>query len=160
MNLTIGAIAIGLLVAGGVLTHAAVAQPGPGRGGFTLPGVDADGDGLITRSEANAAIDARFEQFDTNADGAISRDEIRTGFEARRTERRERMQSRADERFGEVDANGDGALSLAEMQAARPELTQERFALMDRNDDGLITSDELPVRGRPGGPGPFGQRGQ
>ncbi len=109
---------------------------------------DTDGDGLVTRAEAEAALDRRFAELDTNGDGAISRDEVEAQREMRRMERRERLEARATERFDEADADGDGALSLAELQARRPELTQERFEAMDSNADGLITADEMPGRDR------------
>lgn len=155
MKLRTGILAAGLVTTGMVLTVVAQAQPGPARGGFVLPGVDSDGDGLITRSEVNAAVDSRFGQLDTDGDGAISRDELRAGADMHRADRRDRMQARSDERFAAIDTDGDGALSLAELQAMRPELTQERFEQMDRNNDGLITPDERPIRGPGVGPGPF-----
>ena len=55
--------------------------------------------------------------------------------------------------FG-ADTDGDGALSLAELQAVNPNVTQERFEIMDTDANGLITADERPMRpGRPGRPG-------
>ena len=49
--------------------------------------------------------------------------------------------------LAEGDTDGDGAFSLSELQAIRPELTEERFARVDRNGDGLISEDERPRRG-------------
>ena len=151
MKLKTGAIAAGLVATGLALTHVAVSQPAPGRGGFTLPGVDADGDGLITRSEADAAVDARFRV--ENPSTAILRiSEATVVSQSNGTHNGLRLWWRS---------SGDGALSLAELQAVRPELTQERFAEMDRNDDGLITTDERPMRGpRGGGRRPFGPPAQ
>jgi Ca2+-binding EF-hand superfamily protein len=130
MNLKANVLLVGLLTAGSA---------------FGQPGVDTDGDGLVTRAEAHAAVDARFERLDANADGAISRDEIRRGFESRRGQPRNGV----GQRIQAADTDNDGALSLAELQAVRPQLSQERFSMMDRNGDGLITADERPQRRRP-----------
>jgi Ca2+-binding EF-hand superfamily protein len=130
MNLKANVLLVGLLTAGSA---------------FGQPGVDTDGDGLVTRAEAHAAVDARFERLDANADGAISRDEIRRGFESRRGQPRHGV----GQRIQAADTDNDGALSLAELQAVRPQLSQERFSMMDRNGDGLITADERPQRRRP-----------
>jgi len=112
------------------------------------PGLDADGDGIVTRSEYDAASAERFARLDADGDGALTREELRGGFERGRREFRE---ERA-ERMAAIDTDGDGAWSLAELQAARPELTQEQFNALDRNGDGLITADERRGRG-PMGPG-------
>ena len=45
-----------------------------------------------------------------------------------------------------LDTDGDGALSLSELQVKRPGLTEEQFALMDQNGDGVLTRDERPGR--------------
>lgn len=47
-----------------------------------------------------------------------------------------------------LDANGDGGISPEELAAAAPGVVDDAFDLLDRNDDGLITHDEvlaLPV---------------
>ena len=138
-------IQTGLLVAGLLSAGAVLAQPGPG-----FFGADTDGDGRVSRAEANAALDERFALLDTDGDGAISRDEIAQ----RRDGRRERFAERGRERFAAADTDGDGALSLAELQAVNPNVTQERFEIMDTDANGLITADERPMRpGRPGRPG-------
>lgn len=43
---------------------------------------------------------------------------------------------------GRHDTDGDGGLSLAEIQAFRPDMTEERFKLLDKNGDGILTRDE------------------
>lgn len=42
-----------------------------------------------------------------------------------------------------LDTNGDGAVDLAEMQAAKPDFTVEKFNQADANGDGLLSRDEL-----------------
>jgi Ca2+-binding EF-hand superfamily protein len=45
---------------------------------------DANGDGLLTRAEANAQLRARFTRLDVNRDGFVTREERRAGRQARR----------------------------------------------------------------------------
>lgn len=42
-----------------------------------------------------------------------------------------------------LDTNGDGSVDLAEIQAARPDFTVEKFNAADGNGDGLLSRDEL-----------------
>lgn len=119
--------AFGLLSAG-----AALAQPG----------MDADGDGVITRAEYEAAAAERFERLDANGDGELTAEEFRAGSPRRGPG----FADRSGERMAAIDTDGDGAWSLAEIQAVRPEVTQEQFARMDRNGDGLVSDDERPGR--------------
>lgn len=42
-----------------------------------------------------------------------------------------------------LDTNGDGSVDLAEIQAARPDFTVEKFQAADGNGDGLLSRDEL-----------------
>ena len=44
-----------------------------------------------------------------------------------------------------LDGNGDGSVDLAEIQAARPDFTAEKFNAADRNGDGRLSRDELRV---------------
>ncbi len=123
------------------------------------PKGDADGDGVITRDEAMAQADARFDRLDTNKDGKLTPDELRP---------RGRMDGAgmapppppppadgaappppppgpgmAGRGFGErmfarLDTNGDGVVDREEFraQAAR------RFDRMDTNKDGKIDATE------------------
>ena len=58
MNLKANVLLVGLLTAGSA---------------FGQPGVDTDGDGLVTRAEAHAAVDARFERLDRKLLTSLSR---------------------------------------------------------------------------------------
>ena len=52
------------------------------------------------------------------------------------------MRKRFDERFAAADLNGDGKLSRVEVDEKMPRLSS-RFAWMDDNRDGFLSSDEL-----------------
>jgi len=43
----------------------------------------------------------------------------------------------------EMDTDGDGNVSLEELQAAYPEVGEERFTLIDTDEDGVINEAEL-----------------
>ena len=103
--------------------------------------MDSDGDGAVSlaelqtvRSEVTAE---RFSRMDANGDGLLTTDEL--GSRGRRG---------GNGRFdgAEIDGDGDGAISLEELQAVRPEITEDQFARMDRNADGVISEDERRER--------------
>lgn len=90
-------IIIGGMLAGMGLVGEAAAQPGAG-----MPrALDLDGDGLIQRSEATAANEARFRRLDVNGDGMVGKDEFDAAI---------------GEVFSTMDTNGDGALSRVEIR--------------------------------------------
>ncbi len=43
----------------------------------------------------------------------------------------------------QVDVDQDGLLSLAEMQAVYPDMTDEQFATVDLNGDGMLDDAEV-----------------
>lgn len=71
-------------------------------------GFDADGDGVVTRAEAQAAASAAFAKFDVNKDGKIDKSDR----EARRAER-------LDKKFEALDADKNGSISKQEFTAKR-----------------------------------------
>jgi Ca2+-binding EF-hand superfamily protein len=71
----------------------------------------------ITRAEFMAKVDQRFQEADTNHDGAVTRGEL---LDARDARMRERMKEYRDREFTMLDANHDNALSRAEFDAGRP----------------------------------------
>ena len=115
------------------------------------PAGDSNGDGVMTRDEAMAQADARFDRMDANKDGKLTADEMRprrpmgdasatppapppadaAAPPAGSAGRGERM-------FARLDANGDGAIDRDEFraQAAR------RFDRVDANKDGKIDAAE------------------
>ena len=103
---------------------------------------DKDGDGRVSREEANTAATERsnewFDKLDLNKDGFVTTEETRQARETRRTEMREMF----DEHFKTADADGDGSLSLSEVQANMPKMA-ERFSKIDKDKNGLLSREEL-----------------
>jgi Ca2+-binding EF-hand superfamily protein len=116
---------------------------------------DKDGDGRVSRAEADAAAAERtsewFTKLDLNKDGYVTQEETREARETRRTNMREAF----DERFKAADANSDGSLSLDEVQADMPKLA-ERFTAIDKDKNGLLSKEELQRGGRGHGRAPQG----
>lgn len=140
-------------------TAAPAAQSVTARHEARFTQLDADGDGIVTRAEAEKGAPGmarRFERFDTDKDGAIGKDEWSRGhqammeqYRARREQCRQdpqecraRMQERAQARFSQADLNGDGALSRDEAEKGVPGIAH-RFYRLDANQDGQVTPDEL-----------------
>jgi hypothetical protein len=103
---------------------------------------DKDGDGRVSRAEADAAAAARtsewFAKLDLDKDGYVTQEETRQA----RSTRRGEMKERFDEHFKAADANGDGSLSLDEAQSNMPRIG-ERFSTLDQDKNGLLSPDEL-----------------
>lgn len=140
-----------LLVAGGAFAQASApaapaapaGKPGMGHhmdhgGGMWMKAIDTDGDGAISKAEA----DAWFNKLDTNRDGKIDKAEMDAHRKATMAERHARMQAAFDEKFKAADKNGDGALTKAEANAGLPHLAK-RFDQLDANRDGKLTRDEI-----------------
>ena len=118
--------------------------PGPHRGGGMMR-ADADGDGVVTRAEAIAEADQRFDRMDTNRDGRVTPDEMA----ALRTAMRDRLTAAgrtpppdgdAPTRMGRrQDPDGDGVMTKADAEA----LAAKRFDRMDANHDGRLDRTEL-----------------
>ncbi|WP_242140586.1 MULTISPECIES: EF-hand domain-containing protein [unclassified Sphingomonas] len=99
----------------------------PPPGGGPMAGMmraDTNGDGKISRAEADAQASQRFDRLDLNHDGFLTADEM-TGPGGRM--------------MGRADADHDGKLSRSEylVQAGN------RFDRIDANRDGMITPDEM-----------------
>ncbi len=103
--------------------------------------MDTDGDGGVSLAEFQArsaeVTEERFARLDSDGDGLLTSQELAA--------RRGHREHRGFEP-GEIDTDGDGAVSLSELQSVRPGMTEERFARMDSNGDGVISSDERPQR--------------
>ena len=106
----------------------AAAEDNPQR-----PKFDSNGDGSIDLAELQAARpNATVEQFnaaDQDHNGLLSRDELRDAARAMRGP--------------PIDTNKDGAISFEELQAQRPNVTQEQFAGLDADKNGSLSREEL-----------------
>lgn len=130
---------------------------GPGRRGHGqfMEKADTDGDGGVSLEELQAvrpeATAEMFAERDTNGDGVLNRDDRpEMSREGRRGKRGPGAEGRrgGGERMSALDTNEDGGVSFEEMQAARPDLTQEDFDARDKNGDGVINrEDGPPARG-------------
>ena len=122
-------------------------QPEQPRRMSRLARLDANNDGAVDQQEFATAQNLK--DADTNGDSALSKDELVTMIQKRQAERQaERLTRR-------LDVNGDGTVTIAEIEKQRG----ERFALMDRNDDGKLEQSELRRGGRDGGHRKFGRQG-
>ncbi|MEO9611746.1 MAG: acid-shock protein [Nitratireductor sp.] len=113
-------------------------QDGKGNHGMRFERADADQSGDLTFEEYAATIDARLANADTDGDGRMTVGEIADEIVRIRAERQARRLVR---RF---DVNGDGALTADEIENRQ----RKMFALLDRNDDGMVDRSEMPRRGK------------
>ena len=141
-----------LAAAGGLfLVGSSFAERGPGgmgpmgqmgmMGGLgheMLQNVDANSDGALSQDEINAAVNARFAQFDADKNGDLSL----TEFQALWADITRPLAVRA---FQFLDPNGDAAIAKTEVDNRFGSLVSH----FDRNDDGMLSPDDH--RGRHGG---------
>jgi hypothetical protein len=111
---------------------------GGGFGMQMLQDVDTNADNALSQDEINTAINTRFSEFDKDTDGALSLDEFKALWA-------EVSAPAAVRAFQFLDPNGDASVAKAELD--------DRFgtvvARFDRNDDGLLSRNDRPHhRGR------------
>ena len=110
--------------------------------------LDTNKDGVVSAAENAAGARAIFRQVDANRDDVVTVTEVAIA-EERRAESRGRPASsapksvsaglrQAAEQMKIIDENGDGEVTSAEMVAG----AQQRFALMDVNQDGYLDPAE------------------
>lgn len=103
-----------------------------GRRGW-MSRLDEDGSGDISADEFGNRRLGWLVEGDEDGDGVLSMDEITAAVEQRRQERRE---ARLLRRF---DIDGDGEVTVEELERQQ----EEWFALLDRNDDGALSREEM-----------------
>lgn len=99
-----------------------------------LKKADADGNGEVTFEEISAVVPKvtreQFTRFDRNGDGVISA-----------ADRRARPAAKPNLRavLLKADRDNNKEITFEELQAVLPQLTKERFARFDHNDDGVLS---------------------
>jgi Ca2+-binding EF-hand superfamily protein len=157
LALAFGGIAAATAQDGG----ASADMPGPGgRGGPMMlermfTDADTDGNGEVSRAEAEAAAIARFARMDRNGDGRFD--------EADRAARKDAAEDRRERLFTRLDSDKDGVVTRAEADAAaaaaggdaggrRGTMLARLFERADTNRDGRLTEAEFAAA-------PAGRRG-
>ncbi|WEX11420.1 EF-hand domain-containing protein [Chelativorans sp. AA-79] len=111
----------------------AAAQPAPNAPKGIFGRLDADGDGSISQDEFGGTRMDMLQAADENQDGTLSQEELTNYVMLREFQRRaERLANR-------LDIDGDGTVTVAEIEDHQG----KRFALLDRNSDGMLSQDEL-----------------
>lgn len=136
MKIRNGVALAAMVAAGALVSLAASAHGGGGRGGEhgkeMLAKVDTDGNGSLSKAEIDAFNLARAQEMDLNKDGSVTADEARTFHEQQRAKRQA-------ERFAKMDTNKDGKVSVQEIADGRGDWLMRK----DANGDGQVSPDEM-----------------
>jgi len=131
--------------------------------------LDTDGDGSLSKAELGDHRMAEiFDEIDGDGNGLLSQDEFFAAKKARHEGKKGRGHhgdpaERAAKMMEKLDANHDGAVTKDEVGDHR--FLADKFAEIDRDADGKITTEELVAfkaehRGRKGGKRSFRDAGQ
>jgi Ca2+-binding EF-hand superfamily protein len=105
---------------------------------------DANGDGVLTKAEADAStmpgLGKHFDNLDANKDGKLTSEEMQSAHRRGRGPHGGHA-GKMGERIKAADKDGDGALSKVEA-ADLPRL-EKHFDRLDANKDGKLTRDEM-----------------
>jgi len=120
---------------------------GGGMGERMMARVDTNGDGMISKAENRAMVEARFARMDADKDGMAEAGEGRKGWGKRGEGRGGKAKGMRGGRGGGAgmmmaDTNKDGAISKAEFDAQ----SAQRFAKLDTNSDGKIDATEMQAQ--------------
>ncbi|HEV7289291.1 hypothetical protein [Sphingomonas sp.] len=120
---------------------------GGGMGERMMARVDTNGDGMISKAENRAMVEARFARMDADKDDMAEAGEGRKGWGKRGEGRGGKAKGMRGGRGGGAgmmmaDTNKDGAISKAEFDAQ----SAQRFAKLDINSDGKIDATEMQAQ--------------
>ncbi len=121
---------------------------GAGMGERMMKRVDTNGDGMISKAENRAMVEARFARMDADKDGTIEAGERRGPGKAKKAgERRagamgKRGPGGPGMMLKKADTNGDGAISKAEFDA----MSAQHFAMLDTDRNGSIDAAEMQAQ--------------
>ena len=123
------------------------ARRGGGMGERMMARIDTNGDGMISKAENRAMVEARFARMDADKDGMVEAGEGRKGWGKRGEGRGGKAKGMRGGRGGGAgmmmaDTNKDGAISKAEFDAQ----SAQRFAKLDTNSDGKIDATEMQAQ--------------
>jgi EF-hand domain pair/EF hand len=131
---------------------AACREQAQGRFEARFKQLDTDGDGTVSKTEADNGpphLAEHFEEIDTNKDGKLTADEMKNAMRARMAhckqdpeKCRAEMKQRFEAAWKRADTDGDGTLSKAEAAQGMPRLARH-FDQIDTDRDGRITLAEM-----------------
>lgn len=130
---------------GGEMADFMPRRGGGGMGERMLARVDTNGDGMISKAENRAMVEARFARMDADKDGTIE-----AGERGKRGGKWKRDGKRGPGKAGGrgmggmmmADANKDGVITRAEYDA----MSAQRFTRLDTNNDGRIEAAEMKAQ--------------
>jgi Ca2+-binding EF-hand superfamily protein len=111
----------------------------------SLMELDRDGDGKLSKNEVPERMQGLFGRGDSNKDGELTAEELRSMEKAQPQRRDGPDFMRMDPAAAALDADGDRKISAAELAKA-PAL----LAKLDANSDGQLSEDEMRPRGMRG----------
>lgn len=106
-----------------------------GKEGDWFAKMDADGDGAISREEAQKWRKDHFTEADGDGDGGVTLDEMKA-HHAKMMEGKEHDEGHLEEHFKEMDGNSDGKVTMEEVDA------RSEFDEIDADKDGKVTKAE------------------
>ncbi|MBT5108732.1 MAG: hypothetical protein HOM25_08620 [Rhodospirillaceae bacterium] len=116
--------------------HMTMGMSQHGYGSRMMDRFDTDGDGKITKAEMATFRDEAMAKYDADKDGNLSLDEFQGVW-------LEHMQPRMVRKFQHLDSDGDAKVSSTEIN----NIMQRMMSHMDRNDDDVISKDDMRGRG-------------
>ncbi|WP_371226399.1 EF-hand domain-containing protein [Roseovarius sp. 2305UL8-3] len=131
-----GALSVAILTGAG-LAHAQEDGKPPRGPQFSFEEVDTNADGKLTKDEMRDHRRIQFMKMDTDGDGQVSEAEMREGMQAKSADRIEKRISHMMKRH---DANGDNQLSPDEI---KPKRMGKMFDRADTDGDGAISRAEF-----------------